>query len=644
MKARKLLTIAIIVMTLILSAWTVSSPPDALLANDIAASRKGDYEAPQYSIGDFLWFDGNGDGLQSEDETGVAGVEVALFTSSGEHVASVSSNSDGRYEFNNLSPGEYFLVFDTPEAMSFTHMNQGDDDSSDSDVNPVSGESNVFVVGEADNHNLDAGYVEGDEFEALGLSSTGDQVCYGPDPEDFPDGVSPLTGLTVENPESLNLRPVFVSISLFPPSVRPPTGLSDSPVVYQFTIGDGDTRLLAAFHGDYPGVEFDPIAGGEHVVVPEEADYVVGDRVWFDMNGNSVQDSHEPGVPGVPVKLYVNGSGFAETLTDGNGYYYFDYSEADGASTLQLEFDIPAQYADYYFVGKGAGNDDSLDSDVFVEGFSEVYDVDDEIAAKSFDVDAGLRQSVRIEGVRSGRVFYEDIRVQFSGCVVTAGADPAVAAQIQTCGFAASNDEGNIGASGLDITQLSNIAAQNSNSTAPNLSGNVYCSSLPGGGEEASELYTYWNVNNRDHFVYDEGVGAYAWSKNLPSNNEEFVVLSDRLNGETLYYENVVVMLVNHTQMNSDGTIFEMDLGTTTGKAYILRNGMAYQATWSTINGEYEQETGLLRPFRFLDSEGNPFPFAPGQTWVNMLNSYHSFEELDDGVWKARFFAPAYGN
>jgi hypothetical protein len=251
---------------------------------------------------------------------------------------------------------------------------------------------------------------------------------------------------------------------------------------------------------------------------------------------------------------------------------------------------------------------------------------------------------VRIEGVRSGRVFYEDIRVQFSGCVVTAGADPAVAAQIQTCGFAASNDVGNIGSSGMDIGQLSSIATQNSTGPAPNLSGNVYCSTIPGGGQEAKELYTYWNVNNRDHFVYDEGAGAYAWSKNIPSNNDEFEVLSDRLNGETLLYENVVVMLVNHTQMNADGTIFEMDLATTTGKAYILRNGEVFEASWSTINGEYEQQTGMLRPFRFLDSNGNPFAFAPGQTWVNMLNSYHNFEQIDDGVWRARFYAPAYGN
>lgn len=648
MKTRFFLTFVGIIAMLGLVAWSAASPPDTLPDYTFDYGEDGSYEAPYYSIGDFLWWDDNGNGLQNEGEDGVGGVEVSLFNSEGDHLASTLTNEFGEYEFSNLDVGEYYVQFYSVENAIFTLQNQGEDNSVDSDVDPSSGQSDVFVVGEEDNFSVDAGLVEQPELDAIGGGSGEAENCYGPNPEDFPEGISPLTGLPVADPESLYLRPVFVSISLFPPSVRPPTGLSDSPVVYQFTIGDGDTRLLAAFHGDYPGDEFQSLEGGENVYVPEDADLVVGDRVWFDMNGNSLQDSNEPGVPGVYVTLYVNGHTFAETVTDGAGYYYFVYDEAAGdAETLQLEFDIPGEYADYYFVSKDVGDNDSVDSDVYVEGFTEVYAVPSELGAINFDVDAGVRQSVRIEGVRSGRVFFEDIRVQYCGCVVAAGADPAVAAQIQTCGFAASSDVNNIGASGLDISQLGNIATQNSEGSAcyqPNLSGNVFCNTVPSNGAVANELYTYWNVNNRDHFVYDAEAGAYAWHKNLPSSNESFELLTDRLNGETLFYENVIIMIVNHTQMNAAGTIFEMDLATNTGRAYILRNGMVFEASWSTINGEYEQTTGLLRPFRFLDADGNPFPFAPGQTMVNMLHSYYGFEEIDEGVWKARFYAPAYSD
>jgi hypothetical protein len=60
------------------------------------------------------------------------------------------------------------------------------------------------------------------------------------------------------------------------------------------------------------------------------------------------------------------------------------------------------------------------------------------------------------------------------------------------------------------------------------------------------------------------------------------------------------------------------------------------------VAGEYEQETGLLRPVRFTDLEGNPFPLAPGQTWVNLLNAFDSVEQVEPGVWWADFDAPSY--
>ena len=71
-------------------------------------------------------------------------------------------------------------------------------------------------------------------------------------PQTYPDGVNPLTGLAVQNPENLLLPPALVSITNFPASSRPQAGLSYSPFVFEIYIGEGMTRFLAMFYGDFP--------------------------------------------------------------------------------------------------------------------------------------------------------------------------------------------------------------------------------------------------------------------------------------------------------------------------------------------------------------------------------------------------------
>ncbi len=51
---------------------------------------------------------------------------------------------------------------------------------------------------------------------------------------------------------------------------------------------------------------------------------VIGDRVWLDINNNAAQDSGELGIPGVRVNLYDSSGGLvATTLTGADGYYLF---------------------------------------------------------------------------------------------------------------------------------------------------------------------------------------------------------------------------------------------------------------------------------------------------------------------------------
>ena len=64
-------------------------------------------------------------------------------------------------------------------------------------------------------------------------------------------GFNPLTGLPVSSIQTLLKVPLLVSITEFPPSARPQSGLSAASQVWETSIGEGMTRFLAVYYGDY---------------------------------------------------------------------------------------------------------------------------------------------------------------------------------------------------------------------------------------------------------------------------------------------------------------------------------------------------------------------------------------------------------
>src|SRR5690606_19294157 len=76
--------------------------------------------APKISIGDFVWDDLDGNGLQDVGEPGLPNVTVELFNDAGVQVASTVTNMLGRYVFNNLASGSYSLKFGRLNGYVFT--------------------------------------------------------------------------------------------------------------------------------------------------------------------------------------------------------------------------------------------------------------------------------------------------------------------------------------------------------------------------------------------------------------------------------------------------------------------------------------------------------------------------------------------
>lgn len=98
------------------------------------------------SIGDYVWYDDDHDGIQDEDETGVADVPVVLeWNSAGNSrdedawvvIGETTTDQDGKYLFEGLEAGYYRVRFQIPEDYVNTRYNRGtgeDGNAVDSDA------------------------------------------------------------------------------------------------------------------------------------------------------------------------------------------------------------------------------------------------------------------------------------------------------------------------------------------------------------------------------------------------------------------------------------------------------------------------------------------------------------------------------
>jgi hypothetical protein len=76
--------------------------------------------------------------------------------------------------------------------------------------------------------------------------------------------LDPLTGLEVENPLQLDRRPILVKIQNAPREDRPPFGLSDADIVFEYSIEFGDTRFAAIYYSRFPS-KIGPIRSARHI-------------------------------------------------------------------------------------------------------------------------------------------------------------------------------------------------------------------------------------------------------------------------------------------------------------------------------------------------------------------------------------------
>jgi len=319
------------------------------------------------SLGDRVWIDANGDGIQNIGEVGLGGVTVNLLNGSGGFLATTTTDGNGIYGFNNLVAGNYIVEFVLPSGRVFTTKGVGGDPSVDSNANPATGRSDVIALGAGEiNPTIDAGLYT--------PASIGDKAWIDQNGNGIQDGGEPgLPGVTVKLYKNGNPTPIATTTTdgsgiygfnnLAPGNYTvefvPPAGSA-----YVFTTQNAPGSTTANDSNPDPSTgktgTITLLSGDANVTIDaglyEPAS--IGDRVWQDTNANGIQDAGEPGLAGVTVNLFRDGiaTPIATTTTNGSGNYSFS-NLAPG--TYTVTFQRPSGYV---FSPQGAGGNPANDS------------------------------------------------------------------------------------------------------------------------------------------------------------------------------------------------------------------------------------------------------------------------------------------
>ena len=117
------------------------------------------------SIGDYVWFDTNKDGLQTNGEPAVKGIKVYLTNALGVILDSTKTDVNGKYLFDSLVTGTYKVKFVAPKDTNFTVQGANLTSAIDSNPNAQTGLTDAVNIDTTkpagdparDNRDVDAG-------------------------------------------------------------------------------------------------------------------------------------------------------------------------------------------------------------------------------------------------------------------------------------------------------------------------------------------------------------------------------------------------------------------------------------------------------------------------------------------------------
>jgi SdrD B-like domain/Secretion system C-terminal sorting domain len=471
------------------------------------------------SIGDKVWFDTDGDGVQDTNEPGVAGVTVTLYAANGTTViATTITDANGNYSFTNLPPNTDYIIGVTPPPGTVFTTSGGTTPgtNTDSDVNPATGKTNVVVnsgVAGTQITGIDAGI----KSQPAGTASLGDKVWNDLNSNGTQDVNEPgIAGVTVNLYQDLNGDGVLTGGETTPYATAvtdafgnyifnglpvtasnkwqvefvQPAGYNNTPVLNNNSGGDQtdsditdnatDRTAFIRLKADERNMSVD--AG--FVLASPPGALKLGDKVWRDDDADGQQDATEPGVPGVTVKLFQNGPdglpGTADdvlvgtTSTDVNGNYIFTNLAASTGATTNYNVQFSNIPANFVFTTQDAGAD-ATDSDVNSLGKTGSIN----LTADNLTIDAGIKQGTASGLGSIGNRVWVDLGATPNG-IQDAG-EPGVAGVTVTLRDAGPDGIVGNGDDGLTKTTVTNALGEYLFTGLPSSNYVVDFSTLPAG-------------------------------------------------------------------------------------------------------------------------------------------------------------------
>jgi hypothetical protein len=150
---------------------------------------------------------------------------------------------------------------------------------------------------------------------------------------------------------------------------------------------------------------------------------------------------------------------------------------------------------------------------------------------------------------------------------------------------------------------------------------------VPSEGTPVEHIFTRFSSVIYNRWDYDPSSGRYlrfSDTQNDTNNgrDEVYAQLTDRLNGQPIATDNLVVLLMPHQFYSVSPEIVEMSFENS-GVAYAFRDGQAYQLTWQRPTPDSVVYLAY--------ADGSPFPFKPGTTWFEVMGQTSQLTQNEQG-------------
>jgi hypothetical protein len=186
----------------------------------------------------------------------------------------------------------------------------------------------------------------------------------------------------------------------------------------------------------------------------------------------------------------------------------------------------------------------------------------------------------------------------------------------------------------LDLTQYAN--QKGIPNTRQNLEGMSFIADNSHKGMPVSQLFTRFSGAIYNRWDFDPASGQYLRFSDVKDDldriNEVYAPLTDRLTGQPVSVENVVVLLLPYQYLVKTATTEVLDMAFTgKGTAYAFRDGQVNALQW--------QRPSVDAVVSLVKQDGSPYPFKPGRTWFEVMGVSTQLIQKDN-AWRFNFSIP----